>query len=839
MIARGRVIDRQCDTCTKPRDVVDNPYQAWSHQPAKHYCHISRLRDAYWSGSATTRSATRMFKSGIGEGMVRIGNQGRSRMIARSICVAALIVCAAAVLSSCNFVSVGAPPPAEVDVLDKVRSLDILPRQTQNVNAVQTNAGERSRAAVYEGTIISDVAEVRAQRPATGNGYDLNFETTPIATVAKVVLGDILNTGYTIDPRVQGTVTLVSVRPVAKSDIVFVLENALRLSGVVLVRDTAGYRLTPLGDAVGSGQVDAQVANAEPGYGVSIVPLQYVSAPTILKLMDSFATKPGMVRADATRNLLLIQGTGGERRTAVETAMSFDVDWMRGQSVGIFPVSNSAPEPIISELEKIMDSGEAGLSQSLVKLQPISRLNAIMVVSRKPALLRTAATWIKRLDQADTARTSVHVYRIKYGEARQIARVLTEMFVGGSSASLESADNQLAPGSGSTTSSSPADRLSLNANSPTSTGGFAARPSTGTSGATTQGFGQPQQANGNSPNGNALDSRGAAGTGQPLMPGVRITPDTVNNTLLIYADQGSYKIIEATLQQIDRPALQVAIDATIAEVTLNNELSYGVQMFLTSRDFGLRGDKGSVLNTQSYQAPGTTTSSVAGAVTNAFINRAFPGFNFLVGSEAQPSAILDALHSVTSVKVLSNPSLVVINNQVATLQVGDVVPISTGSATVLTTNNTVVNTIDYRNTGIILRVSPRINVNGNVRLDVEQEISNVSPATAASLTPTVSQRRVKSSISVATGQTVLLAGLISEQQNGDRNGIPLLDQIPGIGDAFSHQGTKGTRTELIIFIRPQIIRDSLDAHQVAEELRSKLRGSVGASTDDLRVPTVR
>lgn len=780
-----------------------------------------------------------MFKSGIGEGMVRIGKQSRSRMIARSICVAALIVCAAAVLSSCNFVSVGAPPPAEVDVLDKVRSLDILPRQTQNVNAVQTNAGERSRAAVYEGTIISDVAEVRAQRPATGNGYDLNFETTPIATVAKVVLGDILNTGYTIDPRVQGTVTLVSVRPVAKSDIVFVLENALRLSGVVLVRDTAGYRLTPLGDAVGSGQVDAQVANAEPGYGVSIVPLQYVSAPTILKLMDSFATKPGMVRADATRNLLLIQGTGGERRTAVETAMSFDVDWMRGQSVGIFPVSNSAPEPIISELEKIMDSGEAGLSQSLVKLQPISRLNAIMVVSRKPALLRTAATWIKRLDQADTARTSVHVYRIKYGEARQIARVLTEMFVGGSSASLESADNQLAPGSGSTTSSSPADRLSLNANSPTSTGGFAARPSTGTSGATTQGFGQPQQANGNSPNGNALDSRGAAGTGQPLMPGVRITPDTVNNTLLIYADQGSYKIIEATLQQIDRPALQVAIDATIAEVTLNNELSYGVQMFLTSRDFGLRGDKGSVLNTQSSQAPGTTTSSVAGAVTNAFINRAFPGFNFLVGSEAQPSAILDALHSVTSVKVLSNPSLVVINNQVATLQVGDVVPISTGSATVLTTNNTVVNTIDYRNTGIILRVSPRINVNGNVRLDVEQEISNVSPATAASLTPTVSQRRVKSSISVATGQTVLLAGLISEQQNGDRNGIPLLDQIPGIGDAFSHQGKKGTRTELIIFIRPQIIRDSLDAHQVAEELRSKLRGSVGASTDDLRVPTVR
>jgi general secretion pathway protein D len=183
---------------------------------------------------------------------------------------------------------------------------------------------------------------------------------------------------------------------------------------------------------------------------------------------------------------------------------------------------------------------------------------------------------------------------------------------------------------------------------------------------------------------------------------------------------------------------------------------------------------------------------------------------------------------------------VVVNNQAATLQVGDVVPVSTGSATVLTTSNTVVNTIDYRNTGIILRVSPRINVNGNVRLDVEQEISNVSPQTATSLTPTVSERKVKSSISVANGQTVLLAGLISEQQNTERNGIPVLDQIPGLGDAFSHQDKKITRTELIIFIRPQIIRDSLDAHFVAEELRTKLRGSINTSiANDARVQSVR
>jgi general secretion pathway protein D len=768
--------------------------------------------------------------------MVRVGNLGRYPTIGRGICAALLLLCVGA-LASCSSATISSNDSFDVDVTDKVRSLDILPRQSQQVSAIATSGGERSRPAIYEGVVVSDVSGDRPQPVASGNGFDLNFENTPITTVAKVVLGDILGTGYTIDPRVQGTVSLVSVRPVAKSDIIFVLENALRLSGVVLVRDTAGYRLTPLGDAVGSGRVDAEASSPEAGYGVSVVPLQYVSAQTLLKLMDSFATKPGMVRADATRNILLVQGSGAERRTAVDTALSFDVDWMRGQSVGIFPVANGSPESIITELEKIVDSGENGLSQGVVKFQPVARLHAILVVSKKPALLRTAATWIKRLDHADTARTSVHVYRVKYGEARQIARVLTDMFMGGSSSGLlDNADSQVAPGSGTTATSS-TDRLSLNGNSSAATtSGFGAR---GASGTGMTGFGAqpaavPAAANGAGTA--ALDSRSAgAGNGQPLLQGVRITPDVTNNTLLIYADAENYRLIETTLQQLDQPSLQVAIDATIAEVTLTDDLSYGVQAYLQSRNVGLKPNTGSILNTQATTAPATVTdpttgvASVAGSVTNAFINRAFPGFNFLIGSETQPSLILDALHAVTSVKVLSNPSLVVINNQVATLQVGDVVPVSTGSATVLTTSNTVVNTIDYRNTGIILRVSPRINVNGNVRLEVEQEISNVSAATAASLTPTVSERKVKSAISVANGQTVLLAGLISEQQNRTRSGIPLFDQIPVLGDGFSHQDKNTTRTELIIFIRPQIIRDSSDAHSVAEELRSKLRGSAGAT----------
>ncbi|MDU6804776.1 MAG: type II secretion system protein GspD, partial [Bradyrhizobium sp.] len=378
--------------------------------------------------------------------MFCIGNRSQSAAVVRH----GLLLAGTVLLASCNMATLNsqASAPADVDVIDKVRSLDILPRDERPVGSLQSRPEvERASARTYQGTVVQEVAEVRPQPAADGKGYDLNFENTPIALVAKVVIGDILGAGYSIDPRVQGSVSLVSARPVPKSDILFVLESALRLSGVVLVREGGGYKLTPLGDAIGAGRVDGEAGRAEPGYGVSVVPLQYVGAQTILKLMDSFATRAGSVRADSTRNLLLIQGTGAERRSAIETALSFDVDWMRGQSVGVFPVSNSAPEPLVAELEKIMDTGENGLSQNLVKLQVVSRLNAIMVVTRKPALLQTAATWIRRLDQADSGRTSVHVYRIRYGDARQLAKVLTDMFGGASSSSTDSTDNQAAPGS--------------------------------------------------------------------------------------------------------------------------------------------------------------------------------------------------------------------------------------------------------------------------------------------------------------------------------------------------------------------------------------------------------
>jgi general secretion pathway protein D len=756
--------------------------------------------------------------------------------------------------------------PRGPDITDRVRSLDLLPRNPQPAAATDQGGGVSAKTQVYAGTTIPGVEAAAVRSPGGGGGgggegYTLDFENTPIASVAKTVLGDILGTGYTIDPRVMGMISLSSGRPVPKSDLLYVLENALRLSGVVLVKDVQGYRLIPLGDAVGAGNLDPAEARAEPGYGVSVVPLRYVSASTLIKLLDSFATKPGTVRADTARNMLLIQGTGAERRAAIDTVLGFDVDWMRGQSVGVFPIRNTAPEPIVAELEKILDSGEGGLSQNTVKFQPITRMNAVLVVTRKPDMLRTVETWIRRLDATDTARAGVHVYHVKYGEARQMARVLNDIFIGGGG-SFDTPAGQVGPRLGITAST---DRLSPGTGSGAGTaggsfgaGGFGGGGlgGTGTGGGALSGgagLGGAGRAGGlgagstlgrtQSTDTSALEGRtggGGAGGGQPLLEGVRITADVAGNALLIYASTENYQIIARTLMQLDRPQLQVGIEATVAEVTLNDNLSYGVQFFLQGKASGVAGNISNIPTSPpgvASSVPGTGSSTPSGTgvapLVGAALNRAFPAFNFLIGSDNMPNMVLDALHAVTNTKVLSNPSLVVIDNQVATLMVGNDVPIQTGSATVLSASNTVVNTIDYRSVGLILRVIPRISVNGNVRLDIEQEISQVANNTGVGGNPTFSQRKVKSSIGVQNGQTVLLAGLIQEQQDVNRGGIPLLDQIPNLGDVFSHQNKNGTRTELIIFIRPQIIRNSQDASFVAEELRTKLRGTLSSVPPDL------
>jgi general secretion pathway protein D len=775
-----------------------------------------------------------------------------------------MFILAGAMLAACSSVPpIGSNEPP--DALDRIRATDLSPRAPDQTGSVNTGTGGNQAQIYYgsSGTAVTVDVDGNGPRPAgggTGDGVTLNFEDTPVSAVAKVILGDYLGAGYAIDPRVQGTISLSSGRPVPKSDLLYILESALRTSNAVLLHDAGGYRIVPADDAIGSGHVDRGDGghNPEPGYGVSVVPLQHVSVGTITKLLDSFATKPGSIRSEPSKNLMIVVGNGLERRTAVETILSFDEDWMRGQSVGIFPIHNSTPEPMVTELEKIMDSGEDGLSQHMVKLQPISRSNAILVVARKPELLRVVAKWISRLDASAVASTGVKVYKVRYGDCRQIAKLLSDLFIGGGGSTLESPVNQIAPGGGASSLSSPSGAAGQSGFSNTGGlgggggggglgaggglgGGGGLGPSGGQGGAGGLGANQSQSqgvfgslnsgqggGQGGAP-GSPTDQSGggggaggfvggggggAGGGGRALLPGVRILPDIPNNSIVVYANTDSYRVIERALNQLDRPIAQVAVDVTIAEVHLNNDLQYGVQFFL--------GNIG-IPNLHTLGAVGVNSPTGSTALQNQ------PGFNLTLGNQLTPHVIISALNQYTTTKILANPSLVVLDNQTAALQVGQQVPITQGSANILNsataTSNTVFNSITYQNTGIILSFRPHVHANGVVNLEVDQEISACSNCVGINLTPTFTDRHVKSSIQVPNGQTVLLAGLVQEDHEKTRAGIPLVEQIPIIGEAFSPSNNNSVdRIELIIFIRPQIIRDGVDASNVAEELRSKMRG---------------
>ena len=725
---------------------------------------------------------------------------------------AAVAATGAMALLACNASYLEQRSDEPQNAADAVRATNLEPRFPHPTGTVDVGGTSAPKAFSFFGSSspppgpAAGSGSAPSGAEASGDGYTLNFDNAPISDVVKSVLGDELGVGYVIDPRVQGTISLSSARPVSRKNMLFVLESALHANNLIMSREGGVYRVAPASETAG-GQVDQASGGSrvEPGYGLTVVPLQYVSGATAIKLLDGFAGRPGGVRSDPTGQLLLVLGTGSERQSAVDVVRSFDVDWLRGQSVGIYPVQNSAPEPIVAELEKIMDSAESGVGHGMVKFQPVTHLNSILVVAAKPEFLRAAAGWISRLDQPSVATASVKVYKVQYGDARQIASLLNQIFV--TSGGASEAD-QIAPSSGVKVLT-PTDRLTggkPSTSADTSPGG-ASSGGASTPGSAAAQYGAMPVATLNSEL-SALGQQGG-GAGSQL-PNVRITADAVNNSVLVFAKPSEYKIVERTLIQLDRPKLQIAIEVTIAEVTLTDQLTYGVQFWLHG---------------------GAISNTLNGAMQSA-VNAGNPitgGLNAIAGNIVNPRAVINALSEITDVRILSNPSLVVVDNGEATLEVGDQIPVSTGSATVLSANNAVVNTVDYKNTGIIMHVLPRANANGSVLLSIAQEISaapnSLNQNSTANLTPTISQRKVSSQISVVSGQTVLLAGLIQDELDKTRNGVPGLDQIPFVGAAFgNNSGRANKRTELIIFIKPQIIHDGEDASMVAEELRSKMRG---------------
>jgi general secretion pathway protein D len=690
----------------------------------------------------------------------------------------------------------GCATPPSSSLIDDLRSADLGERHPQTVKQ-RSGTGAKDGARPFETypgddqfreqpVVKRKIGASGVQR--TADGYQLSFDNANLAEVAKVILSDTLKLPYYYDPRVQGQVTLATGRSVSREELLAVLETALKMNNAVLLNSDGNYRIAPAGDAL-SGEVGAVSHDAvqAPGYGISVLPLRHVSADAIMRLMENFLSKGGSLKAEGTGNLLLIRGTARERQSLMEVAASFDVDWLRGQSAGIFPLTHSTPDELIADLTKAMSAEEGELMSKMVRFQPLQRLNAVLVLARQSSQLKQAAEWIRRLDRSNEAGHDLHVYRVENGRAQDLAALLNETLgtgAGGGTGTRRRQKSELLPGRD-------VQKLGSRGTQPGAFGGQLPRRQQS----------EPLLPSANAPLPPSAPPLPGQAADPSAPPPIRITADEVNNLLLIYASPSDYRRIANVLREIDRPPLQVMINATIIEVTLNDTLRYGVQVFLKGRNI----------------AGGVVSDGVPIAPNN-------PGLNLIIGSLTDPKVVVDALADVTEVKVVSSPAVVVVDNQPAILKVGDEVPVSTQQATLLEGTNAIVNSVQFRDTGVILKVIPRVNSSGLVTMDVEQEISAVvNQPGGPTLTPTISQRQVASTISVYSGQMVALGGLISEQRNNDRSSVPILNKIPVLGDLIGSTGKEVRRTELIVFIRPQVIRNSRDARHVAEELRSRLK----------------
>ena len=283
---------------------------------------------------------------------------------------------------------------------------------------------------------VPDAARTETAPARRQGRFRAEFRKQPGRQCRKVVLGDIMGVGYVIDPRVQGTISLSSGRPIAKKDMLFVLESALRANNLAMLRDSTGYRISP------GERISLSAPSIAPTAPVARTRLRHdchspaiCLRPAVANLLEGFAARPGAIRSDPSGQLLLVVGTGSERQSAVDTVRNFDVDWMRGQSVGMYPIQNSAPEPVVAELEKIMDSGDTGIGP-----RP-GEIPGGGAAERHPGgrqQTRIAQDGVRsgsaRLDSPNSASASVKVYKVRYGDAKQIAQLLNDIFVNGGSA---------------------------------------------------------------------------------------------------------------------------------------------------------------------------------------------------------------------------------------------------------------------------------------------------------------------------------------------------------------------------------------------------------------------
>lgn len=664
---------------------------------------------------------------------------------------------------------------------NNTKHTDAIKKQAALVNNTNLQGRQRIIEIGNQKFINTRAATQKKFKPNEEGEITLNFQETNLEEFVKVILSDVLNLNYIIDPNVTGTVSMNTATPIKKSRLFSLLEEVLSINNAAIIKSDEYYKIVSKTDATKSGLAPS-ISSSKQGYSVRIVPLQYIAAQEMQKILEPFIPDAAYVRIDKQRNMVILGGTPSDLSTMQETIDIFDVDWLRGMSVGLYPLDYVDPKTLKTEIDTILSQVEGGTENDLlggiVKTVSIERLNSLLLISSTPAGLREAEIWLYRLDRpGEQIGQRLYVYDVQNAKATEIADILSQIFNGtNSNVSSQTPTVELAPGNEtielSSTNSRDGVELQIDPNL-------------------------------NSSNGNNLGRGITIRTDSDL----QIIADDTRNALVILATPQDYKMVAAAIRKLDIVPLQVLIEASILEVSLNDDLSYGVEWFFKN---GL-GDK---------SGQGTLDLGAAG------ISALSPSFSYsIVDSASNIRVAINALASESEVNVLSSPSLMVLDNQTASINVGDEIPVPTRqSISNIDPNAPTVNEIQFRNTGITLEVTPRVNNSGLVTMDIRQEVSNAVDTTSSSIdAPTIQQRQIESTVAINSGETIVLGGLMTNTETNNESGIPGLYQLPVIGKLFGQTSRDGRRTELMILLTPKVVRNSNDARDVTEELRRKLQ----------------
>ena len=661
---------------------------------------------------------------------------------------------------------IGRPDPSGAETMPLIR---------QDGIALGGDGSQAPKDSIKSGTGVFVGKLARPEVDTTPGDVTLNFDGTDVREVVKVILGDLLQVNYVIDPRVTGTASLQTERPLRREHLIPTLETLLRMNNAALIQSGGTYQIKPITDGV-QGLVVPQLGSSSRalpnGYSVQIVPLQYIGAEEMSKILEPLVPQGTVLRTDNLRNLLVIAGSGPELGNVVDTIRTFDVDWMSGLSVGFFTLEYAKANDVASQLESLLADDGGNPFKGIFRFVPVESANSLLVVSPQARYLEQVKGWIERLDQAEAAGEAserLYVYRVRHGDAEKLAEVLSQLFADGQQ-QRRSRLGGVAPGLG-------------------------------------QGSIQSQE--GGADGDRAAAPRQRAGASSvDLGSGVSVVADLANNSLLIKSPPREYKKILDALKQLDIPPLQVLVEATIVEITLSGSLRYGVQWQFFGGKADARSDYSLVNN-----AEGT-------------IGKTFPGFNWaFINSAGAIQATLSALAADNLVNVLSSPSVMVMDNQTAKMQVGRQVPVLTTQQQATTGVSTVVNQISYKDTGVILTVKPRVTPGGMVQMDIEQEVTDVADATATGVdSPTFRTRKITSNVAVRSNQAVVLGGLISDERSNGQSGVPGFSSVPVLGFLFGETSKRADRVELVVVITPRVIASDQDARGVAEDFRKKVKG---------------